>query len=237
MTRFEDYHNELIKTFNECHFNLLGQTTEKDIHKLRTTLKKLKTFNILLDGLLFRQKDFPVEFSNLFKLSGEIRDIQIQQKILEEYDDGYKVYLLYMYEDRLKKFRIKESFNDELLYLTEKLDRVEDYHIDEQIIVNIKTRIEMSYDDIRSMIREISPEILHDIRKKIKRIYHTLLMLGETNDIEKLDNIQETIGLWHDHDVTIDNIKNFDNNLQIIRSLKEKRDSLYNESLELIKNF
>jgi len=237
MTRFQDYYTELIKTFDECHQNLLKQTTEQYIHKLRTTLKKLKTFNILLDGLLFRQKDFPIELTNLFKLSGEIRDIQIQQKILQNYDDGYKAYLLYLYEDRLKKFKIKESFSNEIQYLTEKLDRVEDYHIDEQIIMNIKTRIEMSYDDIRNMIRDISPENLHDIRKKIKRIYYTLLMLGELDLIDKLDDLQETIGLWHDHDVTIDNIKNFDNNLQIIKSLKEKRDSLYNESLELIKDF
>ena len=141
MTRFQDYFTDQIKTFNECHSNLLKQTTEQDIHKLRTTLKKLKTFNILLDGLLFRQKDFPIELTNLFKLSGEIRDIQIQQNILEEYDDGYKVYLLYMYEDRLNKFRIKENFNDELQYLIDKLDKVEDYHIDEQIIMNIQTRI------------------------------------------------------------------------------------------------
>ena len=237
MTRFEDYHNELIKTFNECHSNLLKQTTEQDIHKLRTTLKKLKTFNILLDGLLFRQKDFPIELTNLFKLSGEIRDIQIQQNILEEYDDGYKVYLLYMYEDRLNKFRIKENFNDELQYLIDKLDKVEDYHIDEQIIMNIQTRIQMGYDDIRNMIKNISPENLHEIRIKLKRIYYTLLMLNDLENTKNLDQMQETIGLWHDHDVTIDNIKNFDNNLQIIRSLKEKRDLLYNESLELIKDF
>ena len=237
MTRFQDYFTDQIKTFNECHSNLLKQTTEQDIHKLRTTLKKLKTFNILLDGLLFRQKDFPIELTNLFKLSGEIRDIQIQQNILEEYDDGYKVYLLYMYEDRLNKFRIKENFNDELQYLIDKLDKVEDYHIDEQIIMNIQTRIQMGYDDIRNMIKNISPENLHEIRKKIKRIYYTLLMLDELDLIDKLDDLQETIGLWHDHDVTIDNIKNFDNNLQIIRSLKEKRDLLYNESLELIKDF
>ena len=237
MTRFQDYFNEQIKTFNECHSNLLEQTTEKDIHRLRTTLKKLKTFNILLDGLLFRQKDFPVEFSNLFKLSGEIRDIQIQQKILDEYEDGYKAYLLYVYEDRLKKFKIKDNFEKEIQYLTDKLNKVEDYHIDDQVITNIQTRIEISYDDIRSMIENISPENLHEIRIKIKRIYHTLLMLGELNNIEKLDNIQEKIGLWHDHDVTIANIKQFDNNLLIIKSLKKKRDSLYNESLELIKHF
>lgn len=237
MTRFQDYYTEQIKTFNECHSNLLEKTTEQDIHKLRTTLKRLKTFNILLDGLLFRQKDFPVELSNLFKLSGEIRDIQIQQNILEEYSDGYKVYLLYMYEDRLKKFKIKEDFSNELQHLTDKLNRVEDYHIDEQIIMNIKSRIEMSYDDIRNMIKDISPENLHEIRIKIKRIYYTLLMLGELDNVDKLDNIQEKIGLWHDYDVTIENIRKFDNNLDIIKSLKKKRDSLYNESLELIKNF
>jgi CHAD domain-containing protein len=237
MIRIKNYYTEQIRVFNECHSNLLKAVTEQDIHKLRTTLKRLKTFNILLDGLLFRQKDFPIEFTNLFKLSGEIRDIQIQQKILEEYDDSYKSYLLFVYEDRLKKFKIKESFENEIQYLTDKLNRVDNYHIDEQIIINIQTRIEMGYDDIRIMVDNISPETLHEIRIKLKRIYYTLLMLSEMNDAEKLNNIQDTIGLWHDYDVTIENIRRFDNNLEIIKSLSTKRDSLYNESLDLLKSF
>jgi len=237
MIRIKNYYAEQIRVFNECHSNLLKNVTEQDIHKLRTTLKRLKTFNILLDGLLYRQKDFPIGLTELFKMSGEIRDIQIQQKILEEYDDGYKAYLLFMYEDRIKKFKIKDSFENEIQYLTDKLNRVDNYHIDEQIIINIQTRIEMSYDDIRIMIANISPENLHEIRIKLKRIYYTLLMLSEMGDIEKLNRIQETIGLWHDHDVTIENIRKFDNNLEIIKCLAAKRDSLYKESLELIKDF
>lgn len=237
MTRFQDYFSDLLKTFNECHCKLLQKTTEEDIHKLRTTLKKIKTFNILLDGMLFRQKDFPSSLTNLFKCVGEIRDIQIQQNILQPYDDSYKVYLLYMYEDRLKKFKIKEDFTSEIQYLMNKLDKVEDYHIDEQIIMNIQTQIKMSYDSISDMIKNISPENLHEIRIKLKRIFYTLYLLGELNEIEKLDMIQETIGLWHDYDVTIENIRKFDNNLEIIKSLKEKRDSLYNESLQLLKEF
>ena len=88
MTIFQDYFTEQIKNFNEYHSNLLVEVNKEDIHKLRTTIKKLKTFNILLDGLLFREKDFPIELKNLFNKLGEIRDIQIQQKILNEYDDN-----------------------------------------------------------------------------------------------------------------------------------------------------
>jgi len=236
MTKFQNYFAEQKRIFTEYHSNLLIKTTEEDIHKLRTTLKRLKTFNILLDGLLFRQKDFPIELTNLFKMSGEIRDIQIQQKILEEYDDGYKAYLLYLYEDRLKKFKISKSYQAELDYLTEKMNKVDEYHIDEQIIKNIQTYIELVYNDIRNMVENISPQNLHEIRIKLKRVYYTLLMLGELQDVEKLNKIQETIGLWHDCDVTIENIRKFDNDLEIIKSLETKRDSFYNESLELIKS-
>jgi len=237
MTRFQDYFNELIKTFNEYHSKLSNKTTEEDIHKLRTTLKKLKTFNILLDGLLFRQKDFPIELTNLFKLSGEIRDIQIQKNILDEYEDGYKAYLLFLCEQKVSKFKIKNNFDSELQHLTDKLNAVEDYHIDDQIIKNIQTRIKISYDETLEIIRNVSSETLHEIRKRIKRIYYTRLMLGDPTDIEKLDKIQDTIGLWHDCDVTIENIKKFDDDLEIVDLLAKKRDSLYNESLELIKNF
>lgn len=233
----QDYFAELIKKFNEYHSNLLIDITKDDIHRIRTTLKRLKTFNILLDGLLFRKKDFPVELIKLFKLAGEIRDIQIQQNILEDYDDEYKDHLHKMYKNKMSEFKIKDSYSDELSYLISKLDKVNDYHIDEQIIANIQSRIEISYDDIRSMIKNASSENLHEIRIKVKRIYYTLLMLGIDDKVNELDNIQETIGLWHDYDVTIDCIKNFDKheNEKIIDSLKEKRDSLYSKSLELIK--
>lgn len=239
MTRLQDYFIEQVNIFNECHSSLLKETTKEDIHKLRTTIKRLKTFNILLDGLLFRQKDFPNGLSNLFKMLGGIRDIQIQQKILDDYDENfYTKYLSYSYDHQISKFTIKDSFKDELQYLNDKLDKVEDYHIDEQIIANIKTMIDLGYDDIREMVSIVSTGILHEIRTKFKRIYYNLLMLGESEDIDKLYNIQESIGLWHDYDVTIKDMKNFDKYLtsDVIKLLAKKRDSLYNESLELIKS-
>lgn len=234
MTRFQDYFLELTQKFNEYHINLVIETTEEDIHKIRTTLKKLRTFNILLDGLLFRDKDFPIELRNLFKTSGEIRDIQIQLNILKEYNDEYKDYLLEQYRSKLSKFKIKDDYQKELQYLNDKLDKVEDYHIDEQIIANIKARIEVNLDDTRNMISNVSSENLHEIRTKIKRSYYTRLMLGITDNIELLDEIQETIGNWHDLDVTIENINNFDKRSKIIDSLKQKREEFYKKSLELI---
>jgi len=236
MTRLQEYFEDQIRIFNVHHSNLLVEVTEEDIHKIRTTLKRLKNFNILLDGLLFREKDFPVGFTNLFKLSGEIRDIQIQQKILTEYNDPYQLHLSEMFEKKLEHFKIKESFQEEFRYLNDKLDRIEEYHIDEQIITNVRTRIEIGLSDIRNIYQDISPSNLHEIRIRLKRIYYTLLMLDERENIKKLDDIQETIGLWHDHDVTIERLRDFDNDLEIIDSLTKKRELFYEQSLELLKN-
>ena len=233
MTRLQEYFEDQIRIFNEHHSRLLINVTEEDIHKIRTTLKRLKNFNILLDGLLFREKDFPVGFTNLFKLSGEIRDIQIQQKILNEYQDPYQLYLSEMLERNLYHFNIKESFQEEFQYLRDKLDRIEEFHIDEQIIANVNTRVEIGLSDIRNI--SITPTNLHEIRIRLKRIYYTLLMLDEKDHIKQLDDIQETIGLWHDHDVTIDRLRDFDNDdVDIINSLTQKRDKFYEESLLLL---
>lgn len=236
MAKFQDYFSEQVKNFTLYHSNLLVKPTEEDIHKLRTTLKKIKTFNLLLDGMLYREKDFPSELSKIFKTVGEIRDIQIQQSILKDYNDPYKIYVQYLLEYKISHFNINNSYEYELNYIKEKMDLVSQYQVDEQIINNIKTRIRMIYDEIEKMIFDISPENLHEIRIKLKRIFYTLFMLGELQDIPKLDNIQETIGLWHDYDITIENIRKFDNDILIIESLSKKRDSLYNESLELLKN-
>ena len=233
MTRLQEYFEDQIRIFNEHHSRLLIDVTEEDIHKIRTTLKRLKNFNILLDGLLFREKDFPVGFTNLFKLSGEIRDIQIQQKILLGYESIYQYYLSGVLENKLEFFNIKNSFEEEFQYLGGKLDRIEEFHIDEQIIANVNTRVEIGLSDIRNM--PITPENLHEIRIRLKRIYYTLLMLDEKEHIKQLDDIQETIGLWHDHDVTIERLRNFDDCDFNIVSLIQNRDKLYEESLELLK--
>ena len=118
--------------------------------------------------------------------------------------------------------------------MSDKLDRIEEFHIDEQIIANVNTRVEIGLSDIRNM--PITPENLHEIRIRLKRIYYTLLMLDEKDFITQLDEIQETIGLWHDHDVTIDRLRDFDNDdFEIINSLTQKRNKFYEDSLELLK--
>ena len=246
MTKFQDYFTEQIKNFNEYHSRLLIEVNKEDIHKLRTTIKKLRTFNILLDGLLFRDKDFPIELKNLFNKLGEIRDIQIQQKILDEYEDNiFKKNLSLLYNHKISLFEINTDFDNEFQYLSDKLDKVEDYHIDDQIIINIKSHIENSFNEIYNMMENISPSILHSIRSKLKRIYYTLILLGEKN--EKMYDVQEVIGLWHDYDVIIHNMDNFRDDaslffnydifLSVLSKLKDKRELLYNESVELIKNY
>ena len=190
MGKLQDYFSEQVNNFNFYHANLVIKPTEEDIHKLITTLKKIKTFNILLDGMLFREKDFPVELSKIFKSVGEIRDIQIQQSILTEYNDPYKIYIQYLYEYKMTHLEINKSYQEELDYLSQKLNLASEYHIDEHIINNIRTRIKISYDEIRKIIDSISPENLHEIRIKLKRIFYTLFMLGEMQDIQKLDKIQ-----------------------------------------------
>ena len=236
MTILQDYLEEQIIKFNEYHNNLLKNVTKDDIHKLRTTLKKLKAFNLLLDGLLFMDKDFPMELTKLFKMSGEIRDIQIQQSIVEEYDDNYKDYLSKLYNEKVSNFKIKESYVDELKYIKSKLDKVEMYHTADEILGIIQSKIKIISDEIIEMTNNISPSNLHEIRIKLKRIFYIFFMLKMENNANTLDPVQETIGLWHDYDVTIERIKGYDNNIEEINSLKEKRDSLYSKSLELIKN-
>ena len=94
-------------------------------------------------------------------------------------------------------------------------------------------------------MENISPSILHDIRIKFKRIYYTLILLGEKN--EKMYDLQEVIGLWHDYDVIIRNMDNFRDDaslfinydvfLSVLSKLRNKKEILYNESVELIKKY
>jgi CHAD domain-containing protein len=234
MIRFEKYFTEQIENFKICHSNLIKEITEDDIHKLRTTLKRLRTLNLILDGLLFREKNFPTELSNLFKSAGEIRDNQIQLNILKEYETNFKRYLNYIINNKIENFKINESYQEELNSLIDKFDKVKKYHLEEEIVGNIEARTDITLDEI-SNISNITTENLHDVRKKIKHVFYVFMMLGIDKASNNLDELQETIGTWHDYDVAINNIKNFDNNSEVIKSLQEKRDLLFSKSLELIK--
>jgi len=141
MSFLKNYFDELTNTFNIHHINLLQNVTKEDIHKLRTTLKRLKTFNILLDNLLDLKKSFPVGLKSLFKTCGNIRDIQIQQGLLENYEDEYKIYLQDQYEKKLNDFKIDDDFTTELNIIGIKVNAVIDYNTEEEIISKVKSYI------------------------------------------------------------------------------------------------
>ena len=205
MIKLEDYYQSICLKFKEYHYNVISNITEDDVHKLRTIIKKLRTFNSLLDGILFRQKDFPLELKKLFKEIGEIRDIQIRLNIME-HDCPYKTQLKYHLKHLISNLKINDNFDSELNYIKNKLEIVKSYHIDEQIINNIRFHISMLKSDVISMYDNVSVNNIHDIRKKVKRIYYIKNMLGDT-DVEDLYNIQDSIGVWHDCDVIINNIR------------------------------
>lgn len=59
-------------------------------------------------------------------------------------------------------------------------------------------------------------------------------MINDLKNKDILDNIQDSIGLWHDCDITIENIKNFDNNKEVIDILNIKKEILYKESVKFL---
>jgi CHAD domain-containing protein len=235
MISIRNYFKEQIKIFDECHARLSINKDEKNIHKLRTTLKRLRTLNILLDEILLRQKKFPENLTELFKSVGEVREVQINNKILKEFDSDIKIYFLYLLKDKINKLKIKEDFEEDKEYLISKLNKALSKYTENETFLIIKNYIKNLEKEIRLMINDVSKDNLHDIRKKIKRVYYTNIMLGlNIDNIENLNQIQEHIGLWHDYDVTIDLIKNLDKDHKILDVLIKKRDSLFNESLELL---
>lgn len=235
MTNLQDYFLELKTNFNECYYKLNENVNSENIHNLRKNLKKLKSFNIILDKLLIKDKDFPKKFSTLFKNIGEIRDIEIQLNILESYNSKYKKYLNNLYKQKINNIELNNNFDEEFEKLNNKLNKINDYHINNQIILNIKSYINSNIYEVNKMSKNISRKTLHKIRIKLKRIHYDIIMINESKDILKIDEIQDKIGLWHDYEITINNIKNFNNDKKIIKILSDNRKKLYTESAESIK--
>lgn len=220
----------------------------EEYHKLRVEIKKL---HAILDLIKYCHTDFQKNkyfkpFKEIFIQSGKIRELQLEESLLEKYNTRKIEKVLLKVKEAIKKekrnfypliqkkqkFKIEQKFN-KIFLLLEGIpeDKVNEF-------------IEMEKKNIISLI-QASPLVasnLHELRKTLKRTFYSResLHLRDKNKKDEQDNFQELLGNWHDSKMMSDlieksiikkkiNTEELNQLLQIDEELSVQRSLLYNQ--------
>jgi CHAD domain-containing protein len=216
--------NERIVEYYRKHRQIVEENLElsrdpKDIeaiHNMRLSIKRMRVVAALADRISngkFNHKLQLKDINRLFKSAGRLRDIQVGILLLAGYDkeklvrviDSFEIKELKQrrkYEDVLSGFdpRTLESFENELIRYTRNADEKLFMFVGLSMLTELEISIHQIYHASKDEKR------LHSIRRRLKDInylnnmYDEALPVAEQLNIglEKLRELGETAGLWHD---------------------------------------
>lgn len=210
--------NQETKLFQN--FNIVkNKFDEEGIHQLRLNIKRirayLRLFEYITDGKIC-YKIMYQRFRNIFKTCGRIREMQLMEEYLTDYQKKLKKSYSFLTKyckniENVNRFYFLETFELEKikvkLDITKKIEK-EIYDLSEQLIV-AKTQkyIHEKLDWIFELCQyQPHDETVHSARKSIKEIIYIYEIFKKSPVIEKsisatikpLKDIENHIGLWHD---------------------------------------
>jgi len=200
----------------------LAHADPEVVHQLRLCIKKLKAYDLLADQLGFEDheenRELTFSVKKLFRLAGQIRDIQVQLHLLSVHETktgaAYPEFSQWLLKRENKRIsRLFSSLPRASHHSSLKTGN--DLAIDALFLLNDKS-IENSADKVLNNLHvkiqklaagEISDANLHLIRKTTKRIRYILNMLYISNpnyNYDRITNralreIEMAAGKWHDY--------------------------------------
>ena len=210
--------------------------TVKTFHELRLEIKKLEA---LFELIAFSSKKFKLQktftpFRIIFKKAGKIREIQLEQTLLEEQPNFH---LLKKYPNQLKKLetkKIKNFFATANKHLIKKLKGK--YRKIIWLFSKISTKDVNDYryktrKELEKLIRKniFKKKQIHDFRKRLKVYQYNekITNLHQKKRVPAQDKLSDLLGKWHDYNVVILDLR------KIISTLK--KNSNERDQLSIIK--
>ena len=223
--------NSFIKRSSSFHSGLgkIAITASMtQIHQSRVDLKKvfalLSLFD-LLNAKEFKYKEAAGIFRKIYKLSGEIREYQVNICYLEGLKEDHPgLENLIQYFDKNRKKSIRTLISEVSGFNKKKFNRVRKEirqwlsGIDDEIIVGTA----VLFLNQRSVMMEKladkqeGEETIHQIRKELKKIIAIYTLLDQISPVEErqkmfreLGRFESEIGVWHDKIILLDHTRKF----------------------------
>ena len=224
------YYNHQVEAYRENFTKVCEDFGFDAIHDMRVAIKRLRAIIILAEKLdtNLQGKRVGGDVRRFFRLSGRMRDAQVQQALLKEYETSlntdfgeYASYLLILERKSIKKFKdylhplSPNDFTADLELTLPALILKTDTAGIKSAISSLIAKLFHSIDQLKAQQHE--DKHLHKIRRQLKQISYLLSVYGTKDPdfpkpVETLKLLEKTnhlLGKWHDHVVAIEYLTRF----------------------------
>jgi CHAD domain-containing protein len=206
-----DYYADLHRVFRHHWAAVLQDYGPETAHDLRVNLKRQMAFFRLLETLdgHFSAQAAADTFHELYRLAGKVRNRQVELALIKKYDAS--VFLSHWLLDKEQRHRqVLQAKEQELGldYLDTQAKLVQQHIVcipEREIPVGLRRY----FHAIISRLEVFSGEVpdWHALRKLIKELFYNWSFVFEDTlrdpALGWLDELQELLGKWHDHDFTL----------------------------------
>lgn len=251
--RLETYLAKQCSVFLATYDLTLSSFDHDAIHDLRVAIKRIRTVFMLLEQMFpdqFKTGKAEGDLRELFRLSGRMRDAQVQQQLVSAYaetlNSSFEEYLNYLKnaeEKAISKFTKRLKGYQAEKDLDAKQDRVVTLLASADCDA-LRKHIILLVNDLLNNVRNIQAdaahdEHLHEIRRKLKQC-HYLLSIFKKDDVallhlhatlETLDKANDLLGDWHDRLVAMETLEQFFKKHKKNKLRGENRYRLFSEKL------
>ncbi len=201
--------------------NLIKKTRHKrtpgEYHALRIEIKKIKALFQLLHhhNKRFKRKRNFAPFAKLFDKAGQIREIQVERKLLKR----NRIQAASSYLDQLLKNenKLKQAFTARSLgkiasAVLAKRKPVADYIADVNKTFGEAYVTQRKHKVVKKLFEKIRTRELHKLRKRVKTLHYNITQVRYQIDAREEYHwlrFQYLLGKWHDCDLVIRHLKQF----------------------------
>lgn len=248
-TYFEKF-NAIIAKVNERLEKYIADPNEKNVHDLRTSIRRLDLAWRIIPSNSRKQKmtKFVILRKKFFRANSQIRDMDIIRQKVTAYstDDASQIIkkIDKQKQDELKSARKKAEIASRIMITKiEHDDKISQEKLEKRfkkITLNMINNIETAIPIVVKSDKKVKQ--LHELRKDCKKLRYLLEMTNHdesSNFMSKLREMQDLLGLIRDSDITIDFLRGFAKKYKslelIIKDESEKRDQMYKKFVQMQK--
>ncbi len=220
------YYNKQLAALRRHLRSTLKNGTMEDIHKLRVSIKRLRTLWSLLEaasGGKWKSKPCLELFEGLFEVAGQLRETEVNLRLLEPYQGAYlEPYTRYLQKTRKragkKLHKSIQAFDRKKFDALNKQLRRKVRALSDETLLEASVALAVKKTKKVLALADQLPDgsKLHKIRIRQKAVQEILAVIKKLNAELALEAIQNPIrsqnariGNWHDTSVLLDSLKTF----------------------------
>lgn len=189
------------------------------VHDMRVAVKRLRALEVLAGKVAQNliNPEISGDLRHLFKLSGKIRDMQVQQQLLDlmaaKLNTSFGELAAYLKNSENKSiskfsdFTGKHSDTDFTGNLVNEIEKICSAAADSDLTTGVKSVVAEIIETVRLMKSDQQhEEYLHEIRRKLKQYNYLLSVYDKYSSdypellstLEHLEKANDLLGEWHD---------------------------------------